>query len=240
MNYGVPKVFTPRSRNISDMSVLKHAGSQMFQNKTDYMRGSMLSNMPTAVTPHTERYGVTPYLTNSGSVHDSLLNLEYKLQNKGKYSSGFSPHFFKQVKDAEDYVANMNMLSAPLSDNPYSISAMYNRKDVDSDVDFFVRQANNFDILFKKTWNLLEKMKFKLDSEPDNNYASIAMEESVNGAIYVLQWEDEEMYQASKKVLANENELKTMLKRLPEPTLLFQTRHPQLQELIQFRIDLEN
>ena len=42
------------------------------------------------------------------------------------------------------------------------------------------------------------------------------------------------------KVLANEKELMTMIKRLPEPTLLFQVRHPQFQELVQFRIDVEN
>ena len=83
-------------------------------------------------------------------------------------------------------------------------------------------------------------MKHKLDNEPDQNYAAIGVEETVNGTVYVLQWEDEELYQASKKVLANEKELKTFLKRMPEPTLLFQVRHPQLQELVQFRIDIEN
>lgn len=41
-------------------------------------------------------------------------------------------------------------------------------------------------------------------------------------------------------VLSYEKELSTLIKRLPEPTLLFQVRHPQFQELVQFRIDVEN
>jgi hypothetical protein len=58
--------------------------------------------------------------------------------------------------------------------------------------------------------------------------------------MYVLQWENDDMYQASKKVLANENELSQLLGKLPKPTMLYEVRHPQLQELIQFRIDIEN
>lgn len=83
-------------------------------------------------------------------------------------------------------------------------------------------------------------MKYKLDTYPDERYATIEIQDTVKGSVYVLQWEDEEVYQASKKVLSNEKELMTLIKRLPEPTLFFQTRHPQFQELVQFRIDVEN
>jgi hypothetical protein len=44
----------------------------------------------------------------------------------------------------------------------------------------------------------------------------------------------------ANSVLAKEKELSTLIKRLPEPTMLFQVRHPQFQELVQFRIDIEN
>ena len=83
-------------------------------------------------------------------------------------------------------------------------------------------------------------MKFKLDTEPNTPYATLTMEEGINGKTYMLQWEDEDMYQASKKVQANEKELKTMLARLPEPTLLYQVRQPQLQELVQYKTEVEN
>lgn len=64
--------------------------------------------------------------------------------------------------------------------------------------------------------------------------------QSVRGPVYVLQWEDEETFFLSKKVLGQERELKALLKRMPEATLMFQVRHGQLQELVQLRIELEN
>ena len=149
MNYKVPKIFTTRSRNMLDGSILKHAGSQMFQNRSDYFGGSSLGGIATATTPHTERYGVTPYLTNPASAHDSLLDMEVRLHNKGRYTSGSNPHFFKQVKDAEQYIANLNMGISPLIGSTYSLSNSYAGKDVQYDVDFFIRQANNYDVLYK-------------------------------------------------------------------------------------------
>lgn len=236
----MPKIFSSRSRNVADTSVLKHAGTQVFQSKGDYFKGNVLGYSSNAVTPHSERYGVAPYLTKSSEVQQSLMDMDVKLQSKGMYTSGVTPHFFKQVKDAENYVADMNMQPATMLNSDFPYTKSFVGKDIQYDVDFFIRQANNFDVIYKKSWNLLEKMKFKLDQEPDGRYATIGIEDSVNGTVYVLQWEDEELYQASKKVLSNENELKTLLKRMPEPTLLFQVRHPQLQELVQFRIDMEN
>jgi hypothetical protein len=44
----------------------------------------------------------------------------------------------------------------------------------------------------------------------------------------------------ANSVLAKEKELSILIKSLPEPTMLFQVRHPQFQELVQFRIDIEN
>ena len=41
-------------------------------------------------------------------------------------------------------------------------------------------------------------MKYKLEQNSDKQYASIDIQDSVKGSVYVLQWEDEEMYQASK------------------------------------------
>mmetsp|Transcript_19966 Transcript_19966/g.19587 ORF Transcript_19966/g.19587 Transcript_19966/m.19587 type:complete len:135 (+) Transcript_19966:139-543(+) len=83
-------------------------------------------------------------------------------------------------------------------------------------------------------------MKYKLENSPGVIFASLEVQDSAKGPIYNLQWEDEEMYQASKTVLSYEKELSTLIKRMPEPTLLFQVRHPQFQELVQFRIDVEN
>ena len=83
-------------------------------------------------------------------------------------------------------------------------------------------------------------MKYKLENSPGIRFASLEIQDSAKGPIYNLQWEDEEMYQASKQVLVYEKELSTLIKRLPEPTMLFQVRHPQFQELVQFRIDVEN
>lgn len=94
--------------------------------------------------------------------------------------------------------------------------------------------------IISKTWNLLEKMKYKLENSPGMTFATLEVQDSAKGPVYNLQWEDEEMYQASKQVLTYEKELSTLIKRMPEPTLLFQVRHPQFQELVQFRIDVEN
>jgi hypothetical protein len=49
--------------------------------------------------------------------------------------------------------------------------------------------------------------------------------QSVRGPVYVLQWEDEETFFLSKKVLGHERELKALIKRLPEATMMFQVRH---------------
>lgn len=83
-------------------------------------------------------------------------------------------------------------------------------------------------------------MKYKLENSPGLRFAGLEILDSARGPVYNLQWEDEEMYQASKQVLTYEKELSTLIKRLPESTLLFQVRHPQFQELVQFRIDIEN
>ena len=53
-------------------------------------------------------------------------------------------------------------------------------------------------LIINKTWNLLEKMKYKLENSPGVRFASLEIQDSAKGPVYNLQWEDEEMYQASK------------------------------------------
>lgn len=236
----MPKIFTSKSRNSAEMSVLKHAGTQMFQNKTDYMKNSLVGTASYGTGAKTERYGVTPFLTKGEEVQNTLSDMDFRLGSKGAYTTGSNPNFFNQVKDLEDYVANLNSRPAHMLNRDFPYMKTFAGRDIQYDVDFFIRQANGFDVLYKKTWNLLEKMKYKLEHTPNVRFASLAIQDSVKGSVYVLQWEDEEMYQASKKVLAHEKELSTFIKRLPEPTMLFQVRHPQFQELVQFRIDVEN
>ena len=145
----MPKIFTSRTRNVADMSVLKHAGTQMFQNKTDWQRNSMIGHSSYGVTPQPERYSVNPFLTKSEDVRNTLMNMDFKLQSKGKYTSGITPHFFKQVKDVEEYVADLNDRPATIRNKDFPYLTSFVGKDIQYDVDFFIRQANNFDILYK-------------------------------------------------------------------------------------------
>ena len=148
MTYKMPTIFSSRSRNVADNSVLKHAGTQVFQNKNDFQRSAIMANASTAVTPHTERYGVTPYLSRGDDLTKSLDDMNFKLQPKGRYTSAISPHFFKQVKDAEEYVADLNMRPETIRSGGLTTKSFIG-KDIQYDVDFFIRASNSFDTMYK-------------------------------------------------------------------------------------------
>lgn len=240
MEYKVPKIFTSRSRNPYGSSSLHHAGTEMLRSSNNYQQDNMVGQPSFGTAAQTQRFGsTTARYSTQEETKNGLMSTGIQPQSRAQ-DNGLTPHFFQQVKDLEGYVTSMNQRPATMLSRDFPYLKTYAGKEVQYDVDFFIRQASTFDVLYKKTWNLLEKMKYKLDQSEGRSFASIQTQNSATGPSYILQWEDDDMYAASKKVLTNENELSAILKKLPKSTMLFDVRHPQLQEVIQFRIDIEN
>ena len=64
---------------------------------------------------------------------------------------------------------------------------------------------------------MLEYSRTKM-SAAAYNISSLNYIDSVRGPVYLLQWEDKEIYSIMKKALTNEKDLLQLLRRIPEPT----------------------
>jgi hypothetical protein len=199
MNYKMPKIFSSRSRNDVPKSALKHAGSQMLQNRTDWQTGSLVGKSSYGhQTPRTEYYGHTPYLTRNDELRDSLNDMNVNRQIHLSYKNGSANNYISQIKDTEEYVSTLSSKPVSILNRDFPFMKQFAGQDNQYEYDYFIRQANNFDVQHKRTWNLLEKMKYKLDNSPGIRFAGLEVQDSLKGPVYLLQWEDEEMYQASK------------------------------------------
>jgi hypothetical protein len=159
MTYKMPDVFTSRSRNATGGSVLSNAGSQVFKSSSYWDTDRLVGQPSFNTAAKTARYGISTYNPANEETKNNLRETGMSMTKRGTTNSGVTPHFFQQVKDVEEYVATQSHRPATMISKDFPYLKTFIGREVQYDVDFFIRIASQFDVLFKKTWNLIDKMK---------------------------------------------------------------------------------
>ena len=127
---------------------------------------------------------MNPYLTKSDDVMRTLEDMHVYLKERGR-DKGLYPHFFQQVKDLEQYVLTLNSKPARIMNKDFPYAHTMVGKDLQYDIDYFIRAANNFDVLYKKTWNAMDIMKNKV-LHTHTPIARLDYQDTTRGPVYVL------------------------------------------------------
>ena len=177
---------------------------------------------------------------------------------------GENPDFYSQIDDLENYVVHNKR--APINQRevkrhrvvhhvaggPFAVPHSFMVETAPAqitdrfvvnefDIEWFLKQAIRWDDLFVSTNNQIEDVRERI-TRFLANMNSHGEDQRVYGgskAVSYFPWEDHDIWQVLENAKINEEEMILCLSRIPDDTLMYQTRWMKHQELSRLRIEIE-